>query len=209
MIKGLFDEFHSLGFKNFNQIFPSNSKISKTSKLHNKKIVNFGIPADTSADGTPTCPFAKDCKKYCFAKKGHYVMGAAKRSYERRYQLTKSFYFVDIMTAALAYVKPDYVRIHDSGDFYSIGYINNWIEIMSKFPEIKFYAYTKSFMWFKHTDVDKLSNFVYKKSFGGTKDSLIKDGYAEIYDGEYEGEDDATEDDLKMFFNNNVKLKKR
>lgn len=209
MIKGLFDEFHSLGFKNFNQILTSNSKMVKTSKLYNKKICNFGIPADTSADGTPTCPFAKDCKKYCFAKKGHYIMGAAKKAYERRYQLTKSMFFVDIMSAALALIRPDYVRIHDSGDFYSIGYINNWVEIMRKFPNIKFYAYTKSFHWFKHTEIDKLSNFVYKKSFGGTKDHLIKDGYAEIYEGDYEGGDDATEDDLKMFFNENVKLKKR
>lgn len=209
MIKEAFDEFHALGFKRFDQILPQNSKMVKTSKLHKNKVVNFGIPADTSADGTPTCPFAKDCKKYCFAKKGHYVMGAAKRAYERRFQLTKSFYFVDIMTAAIAFTRPDYVRIHDSGDFYSLGYINNWIEIMSRFPEVKFYAYTKSFMWFKYTNIDKLSNFVYKKSFGGTKDLLIKDGYAEIYEGDYKGEDDATNDDLKMFFNNNVKLKKR
>ena len=209
MIKEAFNEFHALGFKRFDQILPQNSKMVKTSKLHSNKVVNFGIPADNSADGTPTCPFAKDCKKYCFAKKGHYVMGAAKRAYERRFRLTKSFYFVDIMTAAIAFTRPDYVRIHDSGDFYSLGYINNWIEIMSRFPEVKFYAYTKSFMWFKYTNIDKLSNFVYKKSFGGTKDSLIKDSYAEIYEGDYKGEDDATNDDLKMFFNNNVKLKKR
>ena len=36
------------------------------------------------------------------------------------------------------------VRIHSSGDFFSNEYINFWIDIISEYPEVKFWAYTRS-----------------------------------------------------------------
>lgn len=36
------------------------------------------------------------------------------------------------------------VRIHESGDFYSQGYFDLWALIAAMFPEVTFYAYTKS-----------------------------------------------------------------
>ena len=36
------------------------------------------------------------------------------------------------------------VRVHASGDFFSIDYINAWYVIASQFPNIKFWTYTKT-----------------------------------------------------------------
>lgn len=38
------------------------------------------------------------------------------------------------------------LRIHVSGDFFSIEYINAWVEICSAFPQIKFWTYTRSWI---------------------------------------------------------------
>ena len=48
------------------------------------------------------------------------------------------------MSDELLKKRPDYVRIHDSGDYYSKVYLQKWIDIANLFPEIKFYSYTNS-----------------------------------------------------------------
>ena len=37
-----------------------------------------------------------------------------------------------------------YIRIHDTGDFYGVDYVNMWHEIIAAFPCVKFWTYTKS-----------------------------------------------------------------
>ena len=37
------------------------------------------------------------------------------------------------------------VRVHESGDFYSVAYMLKWYYIASHLPNVTFYAYTKSF----------------------------------------------------------------
>ena len=36
------------------------------------------------------------------------------------------------------------LRIHESGDFFSVGYIRMWARVIASFPEVQFYAYTRS-----------------------------------------------------------------
>ena len=38
---------------------------------------------------------------------------------------------------------PQYFRIHDSGDFFSLEYFTAWAELAKRHPETRFYAYTK------------------------------------------------------------------
>jgi len=54
-------------------LLTQNSKIKKTSKKLEVRLFNFGIPAYKSASGKITCPFAGDCVKFCYAKKGAYI----------------------------------------------------------------------------------------------------------------------------------------
>ena len=40
--------------------------------------------------------------------------------------------------------KAEFVRVHDSGDYYSKEYLLKWFEIAKKMPDIKFYSYTNN-----------------------------------------------------------------
>ena len=53
-----------------------------------------------------------------------------------------------------------YIRIHESGDFYSQDYINSWIDIASSFPQYTFYAYTKRLSEFDFSSFKSLPNVV-------------------------------------------------
>jgi len=70
--------------------------------------------------------------------------------------------------------KVDTVRIHEAGDFYAQIYLDRWFLIASRFPKLKFYAYTKSF----HLDFsNKPSNFVLIASFDDTTTEYAKSQY--------------------------------
>jgi hypothetical protein len=55
------------------------------------------------------------------------------------------------MNATIVLERPTHVRIHDSGDFYSIEYLLKWVDIANTNKEVIFYAYTKSIPFFKGT----------------------------------------------------------
>jgi hypothetical protein len=125
-------------------LLTQNSKLKKTSKLTGLRVFNFGIPAYKSASGKLTCPFAGECVKFCYAQKGAYIWGNVKPAFEKRYELTKTDDFVNKMNEEIAKKKPDYVRVHDSGDYYSKAYLDKWIEIAIHNPHVRFYSYTNS-----------------------------------------------------------------
>ena len=123
-------------------LLTQNSKLKKTSKELGVRVFNFGIPAYKSASGKLTCPMADGCVKFCYAKKGAYIWSNVQPAFEKRYELTKTDKFVDAMYDEIVKKKPDYVRVHDSGDYYSKAYLQKWIDIALLFPEVKFYSYT-------------------------------------------------------------------
>ena len=63
------------------------------------------------------------------------------------------------------------VRIHESGDFFSLEYLLAWLEVAERNPSIKFYAYSKSLEYF--VDLELPSNFYITASKGGKFDHLI------------------------------------
>ena len=123
-------------------LLTQNTKLKKTSKALNLRVFNFGIPAYKSASGKLTCPMADECVKFCYAKKGAYIWSNVQPAFEKRYQLSKTNGFVDAMNADIIKKKPDYVRVHDSGDYYSPKYLAKWIQIAKDNPNVRFYSYT-------------------------------------------------------------------
>mgnify|MGYP000373156611 CR=1 FL=1 len=76
------------------------------------------------------------------------------------------------------------VRIHDSGDFFSDEYLDEWLKIADRYPEILFYAYTKEVTRFRERVQNPPSNFRYLFSMGGKLDSKIQpelDRHAEVF----------------------------
>ena len=164
-------------------LLTQNSKLKKTSKHFDKRVFNFGIPAYKSASGKTTCPFADKCVKFCYAKKGAYTWSNVKPAFEKRYQLTKTDLFIDAMDTEIKKKKADYVRVHDSGDYYSPTYLQKWITIALKNPAVRFYSYTNSIQFIK--DLETIpANFDFIFSDSGKQVDLIdksKDRYTKIF----------------------------
>jgi hypothetical protein len=123
-------------------LLTQNTKLKKTSKALGLRVFNFGIPAYKSASGKLTCPMADECVKFCYAKKGAYIWSNVQPAFEKRYQLSKTNDFVGAMNSEILKKKPDYIRVHDSGDYYSRAYLHKWIEVAIHNPSVRFYSYT-------------------------------------------------------------------
>ena len=181
----------------------------KTSASAGVRIFNFSIPAYKTKSGKITCPFAADCVKFCYAQKGNYTrFPVVKESQEKKYLLTKEDNFVDLITAAIKRKKATHIRIHDSGDFYSINYLLKWVNIANDNPGVTFYAYTKSIQFFKGC-INIPANMIIIFSEGSKKDELIniaKDRHARIFQSIKEltgaGYIDASTNDLQAIQSN-------
>ena len=174
-------------------LLTQNSKLKRTSKELDVRVFNFGIPAYKSASGKITCPFADACIKFCYAKKGAYIWSNVKPAFEKRYQLTITDKFVTAMTKEIIKKRPDYIRVHDSGDYYSPKYLQKWLRIAKAFPRIKFYSYTNCVKMLKNVDLPDNYDIIFSDSgkqkhmidqatdrhtkIFNTKDELISNGY--------------------------------
>jgi len=190
------------------KLLTQNSKLKKTSIENKMRVLNFSLPAYKTITGKTVCPFAKDCVKYCYAQKGNYKYPSVIKGLNNRYELSKTAEFVPKMNATIILERPTHVRIHDSGDFYSIAYLNKWIQIANDNKEVIFYAYTKSIKFF----VDGLllpKNLKIIFSEGSKTDNLIdvnKHRHARIFKSKEllkaAGYIDASNNDLKAITSN-------
>jgi hypothetical protein len=185
--------------KTENLLGKGNSKLVKTAKEFNVRIFNFSIPAgNDKKSGKITCPFAGSCLKLCYAKRGMYRFGNVERALTKRYEASKQENFVQTITDELTKVKKDkqiYVRIHDSGDFYSPTYFAKWLEIAKNNPSVRFYAYTKSHSFIRGIDLPENFDLIF--SLGSTKDELIdqeKERHSKIFYSEEEMEEQGYTD---------------
>lgn len=178
-----------------------NGKLKKTNLENMSRVMSFSIPAYKGINGKTTCPFAKDCVKYCYAKRGNYRFDSVKKGLQKRFELTKKEEFITIMQAELFMQRPTHVRIHSAGDFYSPEYIQKWVTLAKQNKNIVFYAYTKSVPLFKGLKLPK--NFITIYSFGSKRDDLINtktDRHSKIFKSHEEmkkaGYIDASDNDL-------------
>ena len=88
------------------------------------------------------------------------------------------------------------VRIHESGDFFSLGYLNAWIEVAKQNPDLKFYCYSKSLDFF--LDLVLPENFYLTASYGGKFDHLIDHGLFPRFAKVYKTEEEAMADGLEV-----------
>ena len=195
------------------KLLTQNSKLKKTSKALNLRVFNFGIPAYKSVTGKLTCPFADECIKFCYARKGAYIWGNVKPAFESRYELSKSPLFVEEMNKEIKRVRADYVRVHDSGDYYSTEYLNKWIEIAIHNPDVRFYSYTNCVEMLKSADLPENYDIIFSDS--GKQKHLIDqtvDRHTRIFSNSVDlikfGYKDTSEIDLyaTKWFNDTIKV---
>jgi Gene product 88 len=126
---------------------------SGNSKL-GRGVYTWSIPA------LKTCPGkSKLCSKACYALQGNFMYHDVQSKYADNLKISRRDDFVNIMSAEIHDSNISVVRIHVSGDFYSVDYANKWIAICSKLPRTTFFAYTRS--WRKppiYSALDRMSN---------------------------------------------------
>ena len=128
--------------------------------MKSRKIFSKGnrkLPTDIAIFNLPsriTCPGAtEECKQYCYAKKAERMYKGALPFRYKNLELTKTAQFVDTAVEQLSRMhKLRAVRMHESGDFYNQSYLDKWVTIAKKFPDVIFTAYTKSL----HLDFSKM-----------------------------------------------------
>ena len=145
-------------------LLTQNSKIKKTSKRFNVRLFNWTIPAYKSKSGRIICPMAGPCKDFCYARKGAYIWSNVNKAHEDRYEFSKTEGFVPSMVFEIKYKRADYVRVHDSGDYYSRGYLEKWFSIARQLPQVKFYSYTNMVKMVLDADIPNNFDFIFSDS---------------------------------------------
>lgn len=162
--------------------------LTQNSELRPHGIWNWSLPAFgvTLTDGTTmnVCPNAGVCASVCYARNGTYLFPVVRARHiaNLEYTLEEPQQWQDQMTAETARVR--YVRIHDSGDFYSRSYLDRWLAIAAANPATTFYAYTKEVAMLKDVADGVPDNFRYLFSMGGKQDALIDrdvDRHADVF----------------------------
>lgn len=152
---------------------PANIQLSDgNSKLKKSGIVSFNLIPIVH------CPLAGACKAFCYATVGQQAFASGVKRRAAAFKATLSSTFVQDMHAEIARWKRKIkaIRVHDSGDFYSMDYLKSWLEIARLNPDVKFYAYTKS-LPFVHKAYELglvPGNFRLIQSVGGIADSRIR-----------------------------------
>lgn len=155
------------------------------------RVVSFNLPAggyEVDNKSYITCPGADACLALCYARQGTFLFKGSKRVRIDNHQLLLTTHVthglqgvVDILDEAVKSVSKTVavIRLHDSGDFFKKWYVQAWVEVIKRHPNILFYAYTKSFPMFKGIDLP--SNFRVTYSFGGKWDKKIDGPNSRIF----------------------------
>jgi hypothetical protein len=109
-----------------------NQKLGRT-------IAGFSLPPVDSCPGrTPTC---EGC---CYARSGRFVLPAVRRLLAWNFEVSRRPSFVADMVEELQRRRIRRLRVHVSGDFYDPEYTWKWIAILRATPQVRSYAYTRS-----------------------------------------------------------------
>jgi hypothetical protein len=152
---------------------------------------NWTLPAWAGrfADGRTynTCPSAGICRNVCYARNGTYLWPVVLGRHQAnlRFVMDDPTGWENAMIAELGARKfhGAWIRIHDSGDFYSDDYVHAWRRICAARPDVNFYAYTKEVDRFRRlVEPDPPPNFLWVYSYGGTQDDRLDPGTDRVAD---------------------------
>lgn len=171
--------------------------LSQNRDLRPHGIFNWTLPALVArlSDGrkVTTCTAAGACARVCFARNGTFLFSnvIARHVWNLELTIDRPDLFKAWMIEECQEKPGRWVRIHDSGDFYSDEYLLLWLDIIRACPDVNFYCYTKEVSRFRRLVEAKPGqiprNFQYVFSLGGTEDHLIdraRDRHADVFPDE-------------------------
>jgi ribosomal protein L40E len=158
-----------------------------------------------------TCPFARDCRVSVNRDTGKFtnesiLFKCYAASSERFPSCRKSRWDnLDAWKSLELPKKATHIRIHASGDFFSQEYFDFWLEICRKNPNVKFWAFTKSIIFWINRISDIPDNLVLTASYGGYYDNLI-DEYSLKSAKVYKTKNKAKESGLPIDINDDIAM---
>jgi hypothetical protein len=100
----------------------------------------FSLPVSAEA-----CPGATPwCRQFCYAKEGWYIRKLIQNIRDQNWTAAQAGDFVQRLQRDIHHANPNLFRIHDSGDFFSVSYIEAWERVIEAFPAVHFWAFTHS-----------------------------------------------------------------
>lgn len=167
--------------------------LTQNSELRPDGIYNWSIPALaaklSNGKNIKTCPNAGACANVCYARNGTYNFSNVKARHTANLEYVindpQGWFAQMLEEVNHPRMRGKYVRIHDSGDFFSEDYLLLWLKIALLTPDVTFYCYTKEVSMFKRVvEYDCPKNFRYLYSLGGREDYLIDlelDRHADVF----------------------------
>lgn len=129
---------------------------------------NSTMPSSVGIFNLPpliTCRPSRWCKEHCYGLQGRFVWHTVKQSHAWRLKESKKNSFVDNIIAEIRRRKSiGYIRPHITGDFYSKGYIDKWVEIAKVFPDIIFRGSTRRIDFLNYMKKRLPKNYVMRES---------------------------------------------
>jgi len=103
-------------------------------------IPTFSLPAETTCSNSTNL-----CRKFCYAKKAERMYPATLPSRQKNFKESKEWKFIGDVVKYIIKHNIKYLRIHESGDFYSQQYLDKWCYIATLCRDTKFLAYTQMY----------------------------------------------------------------
>lgn len=156
--------------------------IAKSKGLKTKEVCCFDLPAGYSCPAADIClskankdtgkiSDGKNCEFRCYAASTESAFPSVRRLRWHNFDMLRSSSdMVELIEASLPKgIKV--IRLHSSGDFFSLNYFRAWHQVAINHPEIEFFGYTKIL---PYVNVLKPNNFNLIYSTGGKHDKNLK-----------------------------------
>ena len=183
------------------QVSKTNQKFNKLTK---RRVLSISLPAGRTCPFARDClawvekdetgkrhlKTGKDAKHVCFAAANEEQYPGTYDARDRNLALIKATYKAGGVVAVAELIERSLddkmtrkqksgedeilIRIHVSGDFFSLWYLDAWILVATRNPSWRLYAYTKALPLFMRRMEVIPTNFGFIASRGGTHDHLIK-----------------------------------
>jgi hypothetical protein len=102
------------------------------------RIYAFNLPAGV------TCPGQSAACASCYAQRGRWLFRNVRDALSWNYRMAQRQFFIEEMTEELRRRRVKVLRLHSSGDFFSAQYTRQWVEILTRSPDVTAYTYTRS-----------------------------------------------------------------
>lgn len=104
------------------------------------RVPQFNLPAMYTCPGSTSA-----CRDICYATDGFHQRRLVKRLYSEALHASLRSDFVATISDELRNLRAGQpIRLHSSGDFYSVKYAVKWLAACRAFPGLRFWAYTRS-----------------------------------------------------------------